>query len=242
VRDEAEQKGGSGAAGLGARRCRDAAEGGIIVVKVGGAVAGAAELGELDDAVVVHGGGPQISAAMERAGLTVSFVRGRRVTDEAALAIVRRTLLEVNRQLCELLGDRALGLAGDEIGLRAARVPELGYVGVPEPSRPQAVLDALAAGRIPVVAPLAAGPLNVNADEAATALALGLEAERIVFLSDVAGVLHDESVLPQIDADEADRLLDNGVFEGGIVPKLRAAVRAARFGVRAEIGTTEVVA
>jgi acetylglutamate kinase len=242
VRDEAEQKGGSGAAGLGARRCRDAAGGGIIVVKVGGAVARAAEIGELDDAVVVHGGGPQISAAMERAGLTVSFVRGRRVTEEAALAVVRRALLDVNRKLCGLLGDRAIGLVGDEIGLRATRVPELGYVGVPEPSRPQAVLDAVAAGRIPVVAPLAVGPLNVNADEAAAALAVGLDAERIVFLSDVAGVLQDESILPRIDADEADRLLDDGVFEGGIVPKLRAAVRAARFGVRAEIGLTQVVA
>jgi acetylglutamate kinase len=214
----------------------------VIVVKVGGAVAAVAELGELDDAVVVHGGGPQISAAMERSGLTVSFVRGRRVTDEAALAVVRRALLEVNRELCTLLGERAIGLIGDEIGLRAIRVPELGHVGVPEPSRPQAVLDALAAGRIPVVAPLAVGPLNVNADEAAAALAVGLEAERIVFLSDVAGVFHDESVLARIEADEADRLLDDGVFEGGIVPKLHAAVHAARFGVRAEIGLTEVVA
>jgi acetylglutamate kinase len=214
----------------------------VIVFKVGGAVAGATELGELDDAVVVHGGGPQISAAMARAGLTVTFVRGRRVTDGAALEVVRRALLDVNRKVCGLLGDRAIGLAGDEIGLRATRVPELGYVGVPEPSRPQAVLDALAAGRIPVVAPLAFGPLNVNADEAAAALAVGLDAERIVFLSDVAGVLHDESVLPRIEVDEADRLLDDGVFEGGIVPKLRAAVRAARFGVRAEIGVTEVVA
>ena len=214
----------------------------MIVFKVGGAVAGATELGELDDAVVVHGGGPQISAAMARAGLTVTFVRGRRVTDGAALEVVRRALLDVNRKVCGLLGDRAIGLAGDEIGLRATRVPELGYVGVPDPSRPQAVLDALAAGRIPVVAPLAFGPLNVNADEAAAALAVGLDAERIVFLSDVAGVLHDESVLPRIEVDEADRLLDDGVFEGGIVPKLRAAVRAARFGVRAEIGVTEVVA
>ena len=214
----------------------------MIVVKVGGAVAGVAELGRLDNAVLVHGAGPQISAAMEQAGLTVSFVRGRRVTDETALGIVREALLEVNRKLCGLLGDRAVGLVGDEIGLCATRVPELGHVGVPEPSRPQAVLDLLAAGRIPVVAPLAVGPLNVNADEAAAALAVGLGAERIVFVSDVAGVLHQESVLPRIEADEADRLLDDGAFEGGIVPKLQAAVQAARLGVPAEIGLTEVVA
>jgi acetylglutamate kinase len=214
----------------------------VIVLKVGGSVAGVVELRGLDDTVVVHGGGPQISAAMARAGLTASFVRGRRVTDEAALAVVRDALLEVNRELCAALGPRAVGLAGDEIGLRATRVPELGHVGVPVPSRPQAILEALAAGLVPVVAPLAVGPLNVNADEAAAALAVGLAAERIVFLTDVPGVLRDDSVLAQIEADEADRLLDDGVFEGGIVPKLQAAVRAARVGVRAEIGETVVVA
>jgi acetylglutamate kinase len=209
--------------------------GGISVVKVGGAVAGLAELGELDNAVVVHGGGPQITAAMERAGLAAAFVRGRRVTDGAALAIVRETLLEVNRDLCAVIGPRAVGLAGDEIGLEAIRVPELGHVGTPVPSRPQAILDALDAGLVPVVAPLAAGPLNVNADEAAAALAIGLGAERIVFHTDVPGV-----VLPRIAADDADRLLAE--LEGGIVPKLQAAVQAARVGVRAEIGQTVVVA
>ena len=209
--------------------------GGISVVKVGGAVAGLAELGELDDAVVVHGGGPQITAAMERAGLAAAFVRGRRVTDGAALAIVRETLLAVNRDLCAVIGPRAVGLAGDEIGLEAIRVPELGHVGTPVPSRPQAILDALDAGLVPVVAPLAAGPLNVNADEAAAALAIGLGAERIVFHTDVPGV-----ILPRIAADDADRLLAE--LEGGIVPKLQAAVHAARVGVRAEIGQTVVVA
>ena len=212
---------------------------GIVVVKVGGAVVGS-ELGALEDAVVVHGAGPQISAAMADAGLEVSFVRGRRVTDAAALAVVREALLEVNRRLCAAIGPRAVGLAGDEIGLQATRIPELGYVGHPAPSRPQAVLDALAAGLVPVVAPLAVGPLNVNADEAASALAIGLGAERIVFLTDVPGEIHEDEVLGEIDADEADRLLEG--FEGGIVPKLKAAVRAAREGVHAEIGETVVVA
>jgi acetylglutamate kinase len=204
------------------------------VLKVGGAVVDG-ELGELEDTVVVHGGGPQITAAMEQAGLTATFVRGRRVTDAAALGVVRESLLEVNRQLCEQIGPRAIGLAGDEIGLQATPVPELGHVGTPFPSRPQAILDALAAGRIPVVAPLAEGPLNVNADEAASALAVGLGAERIVFHTHVPGV-----ILPRITADDADELLDE--LEGGIVPKLQAAVAAARLGVRAEIGLTEVVA
>ncbi|HEY8774824.1 MAG TPA: hypothetical protein VIM05_09665 [Gaiellaceae bacterium] len=219
----------------------------MIVVKCGGAVAesSAAEIAALtkqDEVVVVHGAGPQISAELALRGLAVSFVRGRRVTDAAALEVVREALLGVNAALCAAIGSRALGLAGDEIGLIASPVPELGLVGEPLPSRPQAVLDALAVGRIPVVAPLAEGPLNVNADEAAAALAVGLGAERIVFLTDVPGVFDDTWLLERIEADEADRLVGNGTFVGGIVPKLEAAVRAARHGVRAEIGATEVVA
>ena len=122
------------------------------------------------------------------------------------------------------------------------QLPELGLVGEPLPSRPRTALEALDSGLIPVVAPLGVGPLNVNADEAAAALAVGLEAERLLFVTDVAGVFRDGVVLSSIEAGEADRLLDDGTFEGGIVPKLRAAVAAARNGVRAEIGETAVVA
>jgi acetylglutamate kinase len=209
----------------------------VIVVKVGGAVI-RRELGELRDAVVVHGGGKQINAAMAEAGLEVSWVGGRRVTDDAAIVVVRKALLQVNRELCAAIGPRAVGLAGDEIGLQATPVPGLGHVGTPLPTRPPAVLDALAAGRIPVVAPLAEGPLNVNADDMAAALAVGLGAERILFLTDVPGVLRDEQVLAEVAAHE----VETGEFEGGILPKLQAAVVAAREGVRAEIGETMVVA
>jgi acetylglutamate kinase len=219
-----------------------------LVLKVGGMVAEASAArvltlaAEGHECVVVHGAGPQISEEMARRGLPVRFVRGRRVTDAAALDVVREAMLAVNEALCAALGTDAVGLAGDEIGLQAVQVPELGLVGRPLPSRPQVVLDALDAGLIPVVAPLAEGPLNVNADEAASALAVGLGATRIVFLSDVPGVLRDCAVLPRIEADEADRLVDAGAFDGGIVPKLQAAVYAARLGLRAEIGATEVLA
>jgi acetylglutamate kinase len=212
-------------------------EGGIVVVKVGGAVVGS-ELGALDGAVVVHGGGKQVSAAMASAGLEVTFVGGRRVTDERAVHVVRAALLEVNSELCAAIGPRAVGLAGDEIGLEATRIPELGEVGAPLPCRSQAVLEILDAGLIPVIAPIAEGPLNVNADDAAAAFAVGLGAERILFLTDVPGVLRDEQVLDRIAADE----VDSGEFEGGILPKLNAAVVAARQGVQAEIGQTKVFA
>jgi acetylglutamate kinase len=219
-----------------------------LVVKVGGAVAKTTAARILDfvaqshEVVVVHGAGPQISAEMERRGLDVRFVAGRRVTTAAGLDVVRDALAALNAELCAAIGPCALGLMGDEIGLRAVQVPELGLVGEAIPSAPRAVLDALAAGRIPVVAPLARGPLNVNADEAAAALAVGIGADRILFATDVPGLLLDGAVADAVAADEADRLLGAGELEGGIVPKLNAAVRAARLGVRAEIGATAVVA
>ena len=138
------------------------------------------------------------------------------------------------------IGPRAVGLMGDEIGLRAKRIPELGLVGEPLPCRPAAVEASLAAGLVPVVAPLAAGPLNVNADEMAAALAAGLGAEQIVFLTDVPGLLRDGAVVARIPADEAEDLLASGELEGGILPKLTAAVTAARLGVAASIGETAV--
>ena len=218
-----------------------------VVLKLGGAVAtsAAARVRELADTgievVVVHGAGPQISAELQRRGIPVEFVAGRRVTSEAALAVVRASLREVGKALADEIGPAALPLMGDEIGLEANRLPQLGYVGEPLSSRPAAVERALAVGRIPVVAPIAIGPLNVNADEAAAALALGLEADRIVFVTDVPGVFVEGTLAERIEAPRADALLAAGAFEGGIVPKLLAAVRAARLGVEAEIGATEVL-
>jgi acetylglutamate kinase len=219
-----------------------------LLVKVGGAVAQDAAAHALalaaqgHEVCVVHGAGPQISAEMRRFHVPIRFVGGRRVTSPAGLMLVRQALAEVNATLCGAVGARAVGLLGDEIGLEARPVPALGLVGEPLPGRPPEVEGALAAGAIPVVAPLARGPLNVNADEAAAALAIGLGADRLLFVTDVAGVLLDGEVVPSIEAVEADRLLSDDALEGGIVPKLRAAVTAARLGVRAEIGETAVVA
>jgi acetylglutamate kinase len=217
-----------------------------VVLKLGGRVAAGAvraALAGIDGpVVVVPGAGPQITAEMARRGFEPSFVAGRRVTTPAVLEVVRESLAAVNAELCAAIGPRALGVSGDEIGLQARQVDELGLVGDPSPSAPAAVVDALAAGRIPVVAPLAAGPLNVNADEAAAALAVGLRASRILFVTDVPGVLLDGELATVLSADEAEAGLADGRFEGGIVPKLMAAVRAARGGVQASIGATEVPA
>jgi len=217
-----------------------------VVLKLGGRVAADAVRAALADVdgpvVIVHGAGPQITAGMELRGISPTFVAGRRVTTSEVLEVVREGLTAVNEEVCRVIGDDAVGLFGDEIGLRAHQVRELGLVGEPVPSAPPAIVEALAAGRVPVVAPIAAGPLNVNADEAAAALAVGLGAERILFVTDVPGVLLDGELASVLPADEAEAGLAEGRFEGGIVPKLMAAVQAARGGVRASIGSTEVPA
>ena len=219
-----------------------------LVVKVGGAVVHESATHVLDlvaeghEICVVHGAGPQISAEMERAGIPVEFVGGRRVTSAAGIEIVRASLAAVNTALCAAIGERAVPLFGDEIGLEATRVPELGLVGDPVPSRPAAVVAVLEKGLVPVVAPIAVGPLNVNADEAAAALAVGLGAERLLFLTDVDGLILDGEVVDAIDARAATELLDGGLLQGGIIPKLGAAVVAARGGVSASIGRTAVSA
>ena len=222
-----------------------------VVLKLGGRVAvdAAADALALRDAghdvVVVHGAGAQISDELERRGIPAEFVGGRRVTSAAVLAVVRESFLAVNTAVCAAIGPDAVGLVGDEIGLCAEPVPGLGLVGDPLPIVPSAVARALAAGFVPVVAPLAIhselGVLNVNADEAAAALAVGLGADRILFVTDVPGVLVDGDLIAALPVDDVDRMLFEGAFEGGIVPKLNAAVRAARRGVRAEIGKTKVV-
>ncbi len=213
----------------------------ILVLKVGGASLARMRVSD-GPTVVVHGAGPQISEEMARRGLEPRFVAGRRVTTPEVLQIVRESFAAVNAELCEAIGPRAVPLFGDEIGLAARRVPELGLVGEPLPCAPSPIVAAVAAGLVPVVAPLAEGPLNVNADEAAAALAVGLGAERLLFLTDVPGVFYDGELLQRIDAARAEALVGAGRFDGGIVPKLLAAARAARGGLVTEIGSTAVVA
>ena len=220
----------------------------IAVLKVGGAstggvaeaVAGLRTTGY--GVCVVHGAGPQITEEMARRGLDVRFIGGRRVTTAEGIEVVRESLAAVNAAVCDAIGPDAVALAGDEAGLEAEQIPELGLVGRPVPSAPAAVVSALAAGLVPVLSPLARGPLNVNADEAASALAVGIGAARIHFLTDVPGVFHDGWLVRSISAGRAETLVGDGTFEGGIVPKLLAAARAAQSGLVAEIGSTAVVA
>ena len=220
----------------------------VVVLKVGGASTGGVGEAVVDlrgagnRVCVVHGAGPQISEEMKRRGLVPQFVGGRRVTTPDVLDVVCAGFAEVNAAVCAAIGVDAVSLFGDEIGLEAEHVPELGLVGRALPSAPRRVLAVLASGRVPVVSPLAPGPLNVNADEAAAALAVGICAARIRFLTDVPGVFYDGELVASISAARAETLVDTGSFEGGIVPKVLAAARAARGGLIAEIGATAVTA
>ncbi|MEH1169704.1 acetylglutamate kinase [Micromonospora sp. CPCC 205539] len=202
--------------------------------------------------VVVHGGGPQISAMLGRLGITSEFRGGLRVTTAEAMDVVRMVLVgQVGRELVGLInahGPYAVGLSGEDARLlTAVRRPgyvdgepvDIGQVGDVASVDVSAVTDLLAAGRIPVistVAPDADGVLhNLNADTAAAALAVALQARKLVVLTDVPGLYADwpdtTSLVSEIAADDLATLLPS--LESGMVPKMEACLRAVRGGVPA---------
>jgi len=223
-----------------------------VVVKIGGSTLGSHDTSLKDlvtlqqegvEVVVVHGGGNVISQWMQRQGIRPRFVEGLRVTDAPSLEIVVAVLTGlINKELVSTLlrlGGRAIGISGIDGGLLEARIanPELGYVGEisrvnDEPLR--AILDS---GYIPMVAPLAAhrhdgsehsgGPLNINGDTVAGELAHALGAERLVFLTDVEGIMDGSNrVIRRLDRRRANILFRSGVVRGGMIPKLAACLRA----------------
>jgi len=196
--------------------------------------------------VVVHGGGPQISALGSRLGLTPTFVDGRRVTDDATLETVSMALLgQVSPRLVGMLqsaGAPAVGLSGtDGALLTVAPVPGLGHVGDVERVDPQVLLTLLDDGMVPVVASLgrdAAGALhNVNADAVAAALAVALPADKIIYLTNVPGLYEDfgtadSTLLSEVTAGRLRALLDAGELHAGMVPKVAGVVAALDGGVQ----------
>ena len=200
--------------------------------------------------VVVHGGGPQISTMLDRLGIASEFRGGLRVTTPEAMDVVRMVLVgQVGRELVGLVnhhGPFAVGLSGEDAGLFTARRQgvlidgedvDIGLVGDVAEVRPEAVHDLIDAGRIPVVssvAPDREGVVhNVNADTAAAALAVALDAEKLVVLTDVEGLYRDwpasSEVIDEITADELDAMLPS--LDSGMIPKMQACLRAVRGGV-----------
>jgi acetylglutamate kinase len=234
----------------------------LTIVKLGGSTLGAHDtsLGDIADEykrgaqqVVVHGGGAVVSEWLKRTNIEPKFVRGLRVTDAATLDVVVAVLAGlVNKQLVAqltALGVNARGICGaDESLLQAERLdPELGFVGRITHVTPEFLEAKPHGGPVPVVAPIAIEPktgqlLNTNADTAAGEIAAAMRASRLVFLTDVAGVLDsDGRLIEKLAAAEAQALIAAGVAGGGMIPKLEAAIRAASAGCATRIvdGTQE---
>ena len=197
--------------------------------------------------VVVHGGGPQISALMDRLGKQATFHEGLRVTDAETMEIVSMVLLgTVNPMLVSLIntaGASAAGVSGKDVGLFQCvqRDPALGFVGDIVNVNPVAVQGLLDDGVVPVVATLGTDEkgqsYNINADTAASALAVALKATKILFLTDVAGVLrsHDDvgSIISTLTEPEVMELQAAGVITGGMIPKVESCLHAVKGGVGA---------
>lgn len=232
-----------------------------VVVKVGGSVGEGTTAQQMETAfaadiallrsvglqvVVVHGGGPQISRLADRLGLRSEFVAGRRVTDQAMLEAVRYVLLgQVNPRLVGLVsgaGARAVGVAGTDGGLITARPadPTLGYVGEVDAVDPSVLRSLLDDGVVPVVATVARGrdghDYNVNADTVAGAIAIALRADKLIYLTNVAGLYDafgsgDSQLLSEVDIAQLRGMLADGTIVSGMIPKIASCVQALEQGV-----------
>jgi acetylglutamate kinase len=193
--------------------------------------------------VIVHGGGPQISQALTRAGIESRFVRGMRVTDAATMAVVEQVLVgTINKEIVTLVnrhGRRAVGLSGKDGELVVARKrpdsEDLGLVG--DVLRVNPGVIAALDGFIPVIAPTAADEsgqtYNINADVVAGKIAESLNAEKLILLTDVAGVQNaDGQVLETLTLAQAHALIDSGVIASGMIPKVECCIAALGAGVR----------
>lgn len=233
----------------------------VVVVKYGGnALAGASDEEALahfaQDVVlmrlvglkpiVVHGGGPQISDLMNRLGKTTEFRHGLRVTDAETVDIARMVLIgQVNPQIVAAMnvhGNYAVGVSGEDAGLikAVARDPELGFVGDVDGVNPGILTRLLDDEFIPVVATIGTDETgqayNINADTVAGAIAEALDAEKLIYLTDIDGLRRrvddPNSLIRQTTPDELDALMSDGTIAGGMIPKVESCVHAVRHGVR----------
>ncbi|PQV56267.1 N-acetylglutamate kinase [Defluviimonas denitrificans] len=195
--------------------------------------------------VVVHGGGPMINEMLGKLGIESQWVRGKRVTDKATVEVVEMILSGlVNKRIVQAINDqggRAVGISGkdDDLMVCEADDPELGFVGRPVEMNVQVIRDLYTAGIIPVIAPVATGmadneTFNVNGDTAAGAIAGALQADRLLLLTDVAGVKNkDGEVLTQLTPEDVRAMVEDGTIAGGMIPKTETALKAIADGVRA---------
>ncbi len=195
--------------------------------------------------VLVHGGGPEISETMKRLGKKAEFIDGLRVTDKETVDIVQMVLAgKVNKTLVTLLqmkGGHAVGLSGMDGGIIEAKMKDerLGYVGEITKIRTQPITDLLERNYIPVISTVASdregNTYNINGDTAAAHIAGALRAERLIMMTDIAGILKDKddpaTLIPYITVEEARKLYDDGVISGGMIPKVECCIEALEHGV-----------
>ncbi|MBQ6893240.1 MAG: acetylglutamate kinase [Clostridia bacterium] len=195
--------------------------------------------------VLVHGGGPEINDLMTRLGKKAEFVDGLRVTDKETVDIVQMVLAgKVNKTLVNLLetkGGRVMGISGMDGQLIVADFKDerLGYVGEIKKINIEPVTDLLEKGYIPVISTvgcdMSGNTYNINGDTAAAHIAGALEAERLIMMTDIAGILRDKddplSLIPEVTVDEAADLRREGVISGGMIPKVECCIEAIKHGV-----------
>ncbi len=229
-----------------------------IVIKYGGSILGEDKIrcGILEDIVflnfmglrpiLVHGGGPNISDRMRQSGIKTEFVDGMRVTDEATLKLVEEELLSLNELIVKEineLGAKAVGLNGKDGAIQAEKKKakiDLGLVGNITGIDSELINNELKKDRIAVILPMGRGKdkkvYNVNADEAAAWIAAGLEAEKLVLLTNVKGIMRNpddpHSFLSTLSVEEANGLIENNIIQQGMIPKVKACIEALNKGVK----------
>ncbi len=196
--------------------------------------------------VIVHGGGPMINAMLEKLGVKSEFVNGKRVTDKATMDVVEMVLSgSVNKRIVAAInaqGGKAVGLSGKDANLIICEPADeaLGLVGKPVNIDPSVINAFQSTDFIPVVAPIGAGSsgetYNINGDTAAGAIAAALNADRLLLLTDVAGVKDaDGDVVTELTPETVRKLTDDGIIAGGMIPKTETALQAIEGGVRAVV-------
>lgn len=231
----------------------------IMVVKYGGSAMIDEELKKtvIEDVVllkligfkpiIVHGGGKEINRWVDKVGMQTRFVNGLRVTDEDTMELAEMVLASVNKSLVskvQTLGVKAVGISGRDGGLLKVKKKQtgdedIGFVGEVDYVDPKILKDLLEKDFLPIVFPVGMDrdgvSYNINADEAASGIARALKAEKLVYLSDVEGVMLDpedpDSLISQIYTNEARDLIDNGIISGGMIPKINNCIEAIENGV-----------
>lgn len=233
-------------------------DGAIVVIKLGGNAMGSDEAMDLFardvvlmqqvgiNPVIVHGGGPMINDMLARLGVQSEFVNGKRVTDAATVEVVEMVLSgSVNKRIVQAInrqGGRGVGLSGKDAAMIRCEAahPELGFVGEPVEVKPDVLRQLFEAEIIPVIAPIGFGDegetFNINGDTAAGAIAAALKADRLLLLTDVAGVKDATGeVVTELTASYIRKLTADGIIAGGMIPKTETALAALDGGVRAAV-------